>query len=149
VRTEPCTNLQPNPTKHTLAQTLQVIRYHHEGLEHLLHLAHYAFNSTPPPLCKRVVDSSASAFGEGSKWRKVFSSADEQAADAGAYPPLLQRGQSGLGVAGELSGVKEEVARSHAVERSWQRVHMALQAANKAQVGAKAEVVIAAVAHKR
>jgi hypothetical protein len=128
---------------------VQVIRYHHEGLEHLLHLAHYAFNSKPPPLLKRVADSSAASFGEGSKWRKVFSAADEQSEDAGAYPQLLQRGQSGLGAAGGLEGLKEEAARSHAVERSWQRVHMALQAANKAQVGAKAEVVLAAVANKR
>lgn len=128
---------------------LQVIRYHHEGLEHLLHLAHYAFNSKPPPLLKRMADSSAAAFGEGSKWRKVFSAADEQAAGAGVYPPLLQRGQSGIGVGAGVYGLEEEAARSHAVERSWQRVHMALQAANKAQVGAKAEVVLAAVGHKR
>jgi hypothetical protein len=139
------------PTCFLLCAPLQVIRYHHEGLEHLLHLAHYAFHSTPPALRKRVADSTASTFGEGSKWLKVFSAADEQVEDAGVYPALLQRGQSGLAAAAAAGagGVQEEVARAHAVERSWQRVHMALQAANKAQVGAKAEVVLAAVAHKR
>lgn len=114
-----------------------------------MHLAHYAFNSGPPALLKRVADSEAASFGEGSKWRKVLSSADEQAAGAGVYPSLLLRSYSGPGNVGGLQVTSEETARSCAVERSWLRVHMALQAANKAQAGAKAEVVIAAVARKR
>jgi hypothetical protein len=166
-----------------------VFRNHHEGLEHLLHLAYYTMGLKPPRLLRRVASSSAHAVGRSSGWRAALLAADElpmslQSMPSGVSSPLLDReesraassaklqqqlqqqqqksGRGGAGASaaaaaagtaggGVGSGDALAVQRSFApkVERSWHRVSAAFDAGAKAQLGAKAEVVVMAAHHKR
>lgn len=134
----------------------QVFRHHHEGLEHLLHLAYYATGLKPPRLLRRVASSSAQAVGHTSGWKAAFAAADELPTSLQTLDLVgtLVREESlapGNGApqpaSGKAAGGGTRFAEK--VERSWHRVAAAFVAGGKAQVGAKAEVVLAAKHHKR
>lgn len=128
---------------------LQVFRCHHEGLEHLLHLGHHALGSQPPPLIKRVRSSEATKLEHDNRWKAVFRSADEQAGTKLASSPASTGEPAVLNNAAAFGEAAELAAKSTLVEQSWSRLNMAFRAATPAQLGAKSEVVLAAVAHKR
>lgn len=146
---------------------MQVFRHHHEALEHLLHLAYYAMGMKPPALLKRHYSSAAAGIGSA-KWKQAFRAADELPSDLQALAlgeaarPLLgsegceawradsQVGPEDSAVGSVMSQDLSPVAKANIkTERSWHRIAVACQAGAKAQVGASAEVVLMAAAHKR
>lgn len=151
------------PNDQPRCATHQVFRYHHEALEHLLHLAYYAMGLKPPALVKRVYSSAAAGMGTA-KWRAAFRAADElpsnlQSLATGETARLLrepsgmQGREESLIAEGELKQGSDGAAGFNKAnvktERSWHRVVLSCQAGARAQAGAGAEVVLMAAHHKR
>ncbi|KAF8072621.1 hypothetical protein HT031_000281 [Scenedesmus sp. PABB004] len=126
----------------------EVFRFHHEGLEHLLQLAHHALGGTAPPLLRRA-QTAAPALEAGGEWRRLLAAADELPVEHGELTRMRAKSAVSSDAAAAAAAAADPDEQAARVERSLQRIVMALQEGAAAQVGAKAEVVLAAVAHKR
>ncbi|GBF99382.1 hypothetical protein Rsub_12186 [Raphidocelis subcapitata] len=123
---------------------------HHEGLEHLLHMAHHVVGSKPPRLLYRGVKSEARRLGSNDAARAALRAAsskdlndpsddddddDDEGGLASQAGPRTGRPKRGKRVALELTSAQRG-------ERSYHRMLLALTTGAKAQGGAKAELVL-------
>eukprot|EP00775_Hariotina_reticulata_P006899 gene6899-7115_t len=148
----------------------EVFQHHHEGLEHLMHLAHHALGIHPPATIRRragEITTPGLEFLKGKKLQAFIAAASEapeldSAAGIDGCPLGSPGSSASLSADSDTAAASSAVARTmldqeaaqdlrnwQKAERSWYRMYWAYQAADKAVLGSKAEVVVMAAGHKR
>jgi hypothetical protein len=139
------------PARNTPPPPPQVWRDYHEGLEHLLHMAHHVLGSKPPRLLKRGLTSKARRLGATAMDRKALRQGSGKSSKS-MTPSLTPSlgGRSGdsddeadddeLGVA--LGRAPIALTPAQKAERSYHRMVVAMREGAAAMLPSKGELVL-------